>query len=150
MLSLKSLFHLAGRQTSGLLASLFELMQVKLPVPDHSTLSRRMGNLEVTLPILDRGSARHGVVDSTGIKVYGEGEWKVRQHGIRKRRSWRKLHLAVDETTGEILAAVVSTNDWGDCDILPDLIEPIPGEIEQVSGDGASCREGELPHCPPV
>jgi hypothetical protein len=137
VVTMKSLFHLAGRQASGLMASVFELMSIELPVPDHSTVSRRLGNLEITLPILDRHSARHVVVDSTGIKVYGEGEWKVRQHGIGKRRTWRKLHLAVDETTGEILAAVVSTNDWGDSEILADLIEPIEGDIEQVSGDGA-------------
>jgi hypothetical protein len=77
------------------------------------------------------------VIDSTGIKVYGEGEWKVRQHGVSKRRTWRKLHLAVDETTGEILAAVVSTNDWADSEILPDLLGQIEGDIEQVSADGA-------------
>lgn len=137
VVTLKSLFQLGGRQSSGFLASLFELMQVELPVPDHSTVSRRMGKLSVTLPLLDRAQARHVVVDSTGIKVYGEGEWKVRQHGIGKRRTWRKLHLAVDESTGEILAAVVSTNDWGDCQILPDLLDAIEEDIEQVSGDGA-------------
>jgi Transposase DDE domain len=137
VLTVKSLFRLAGRQATGLIASLFELMQVELPVPDHSTVSRRMGKLSVRLPIHDREQARHVVIDSTGIKVYGEGEWKVRQHGVSKRRTWRKLHLAVDETTGEILAAVVSTNDWGDCEILPDLLEQIEGDIEQVSADGA-------------
>jgi Transposase DDE domain len=137
MLSLKSLFHLAGRQSSGLMASLFELMQVELPVPDHSTVSRRMGKLEVTLPVRDSNRARHGVIDSTGLKVYGEGEWKVRQHGVGKRRTWRNLHLALDEGSGEILAAVVSTNDWRDSEILPDLLEQIEGDIEQVSADGA-------------
>jgi hypothetical protein len=60
-----------------------------LPVPDHSTVSRRMGKLSITLPIHDREQARHVVIDSTGIKVYGEGEWKVRQHGVSKRRTWR-------------------------------------------------------------
>jgi hypothetical protein len=137
VLTVKNLFRLAGRQATGLIASLFELMQVELPVPDHSTVSRRMGKLSITLPIHDREQARHVVIDSTGIKVYGEGEWKVRQHGVSKRRTWRKLHLAVDETTGEILASVVSTNDWGDCEILPDLLGQIEGDIEQVSADGA-------------
>ena len=152
MLSLKSLFGLAGRQTSGLMASLFDLMQVELSVPDHSTVSRRMSQLEVSLPVKDSNQARHVVIDSTGIKVYGEGEWKVRQHGVGKRRTWRavlpegvfrpanmpcKLQLALDEGTGEILAAVVSTNDWGDSEALPDLVEQIEGDIDQVSGDGA-------------
>ncbi|UJB68738.1 IS5 family transposase [Acaryochloris sp. 'Moss Beach'] len=142
VVTIKNLFQLAGRQATGLLASLFELMRLELPVPDHSTVFRRMGKLEVTLPILNREQARHVVIDSTGVKVYGEGEWKVRQHGISKRRTWRKLHLAVDETTGEILAAVVSTNDWGDSEILPDLLEQIGGEIEQVSSDGAYDTSG--------
>ncbi|NJM64879.1 MAG: transposase [Acaryochloris sp. RU_4_1] len=106
-------------------ACVFELMGLELPVPDHSTVSWRMSNLEVSLPIVDRAQARHVVIDSTGIKLYGEGEWKVRQHGVSKRRTWIKLHLAVDESTGEILAAVVSTNDWTDPVIGTDLLEQI-------------------------
>jgi hypothetical protein len=137
VLTVKSVFHLAGRQASGFVASVFELMGVELPVPDHSTVSRRMSNLEVSLPLVDRPQARHVVINSTGIKVYGEGEWKVRQHGIGKRRTWIKLHLAVDEATGEILAAVVSTHDWADPEILPDLLQQIDADIEQVSADGA-------------
>ena len=80
---------------------------------------------------------RHVVVDSTGVKVYGEGEWKVRQHGYSKRRTWRKLHLGVDESTGEILAAVVSTNNVSDDEAFGDLLDGIEGEIEAVSADGA-------------
>jgi hypothetical protein len=137
VLTMKSLFQLAGRQASGLMTSLFELMHVELPVPDHSTVSRRLGRLEIPLPILEPQQSRHVVIDSTGIKVYGQGEWKVRQHGVSKRHTWLKLHLAVDETTGEILAAVVSTNDWADSEILPELVEQIEDEIEQVSADGA-------------
>jgi IS5 family transposase len=77
------------------------------------------------------------VVDSTGVKVYGEGEWKTRQHGISKRRTWRKLHLGVDEATGEIVAAVVTTTDFHDGEVLRDLLNQIEDEIEQVTGDGA-------------
>jgi hypothetical protein len=137
IVTLKSLFHLAGRQATGFVASIFELMGVELPVADHSTVSRRMGKLAITLPILDTKTARHVVVDSTGIKVYGEGEWKVRQHGVGKRRTWLKLHLAVDEATGDILAAVVSTNNFADSQVLPDLLEQIEDDLEQVSADGA-------------
>jgi IS5 family transposase len=79
----------------------------------------------------------HGVEDSTGVKVYGEGEWKTRQPGVSQRRTWRKLHLGVDEKTGEILAAVVTTNNDHDSEVLPDLLDAIPNPIEQVSGDGA-------------
>jgi hypothetical protein len=142
VVTLKSLFHLAGRQATGFVGSIFELMEVELPVPDHSTVSRRMGKLEVALPTLDAKGARHVVVDSTGVKVYGEGEWKVRQHGISKRRTWLKLHLAVDETTGDILAAVVSTNNVADAQVLPDLLEQIEDEVEQVSADGAYDTKG--------
>lgn len=134
---IKSLYHLGGRQATGFVASVFALMGLELPVPDHSTISRRMRKLQVSLPVVDTAHARHVVVDSTGIKVYGEGEWKVRQHGVSKRRTWLKLHLGVDEKTGEIVAAVVSTNDVTDSQALPDLLEQVTDEIEQVSADGA-------------
>lgn len=137
MVTLKSVFHLAGRQTQGFVESLFELMAIELSVPDHSTLSRRLGKLEIELPVTQARPARHVVVDSTGVKVYGEGEWKTRQHGVSKRRTWRKLHLGVDEATGEIVAMGVTTNDISDGQVLPDLLEQIEEDIEQVSADGA-------------
>lgn len=137
MATVQSLFHLAGRQTEGFVESLFTLMGVDVEVPDHSTLSRRLGKLSVELPVVPKTKAVHVVVDSTGVKVYGEGEWKVRQHKASKRRTWRKLHLGVDEASGEILAAVVSSNDLSDGDALPDILDGIDGEIEQVSADGA-------------
>jgi hypothetical protein len=137
MATVKAVYRLAGRQCQGFLESIFELMDIELSVPDHSTLSRRLGKLEVSLPVVPKEGARHVVVDSTGVKVYGEGEWKTRQHGISKRRTWRKLHLGVDEATGEILAAVVTTNDIHDGEVLNDVLEAIEGDIEQVSGDGA-------------
>ncbi len=92
--------------------------------------------MSVELPIVPKEKAVHVVVDSTGVKVYGEGEWKVRTHGSAKRRTWRKLHLGVDEGTGEILAAVVTTNDVADCEVLTDLLEQIEHPIDQLSGDG--------------
>lgn len=137
MATVKSVYRLAGRQCQGFLESIFELMGIELPVPDHSTLSRRLGKLEVSLPVIPKEGARHVVVDSTGIKVYGEGEWKTRQHGVSKRRTWRKLHLGVDEATGEILAAVVTTNDVHDGEVLSDILEQIEDKLEQVSTDGA-------------
>jgi len=72
-----------------------------------------------------------------GIKVYGEGEWKTRQHGVGKRRTWRKLHLGVDEATGEIVVAEVTTNDYHDSEVLESLLDGISDEISQVSEDGA-------------
>ena len=135
--TIKAVYRQAGRQTEGLLSSLFKLMNVDLPVPDHTTVSRRKGRLTVTLPVVPKSGAVHLVVDSTGIKVYGEGEWKTRQHGVSKRRTWRKLHLGIDEATGEILSAVVTTNDVHDSAVLADLLEGADAELEQVSADGA-------------
>ena len=112
--TVKSVYRLAGRQTQGFIDSLFRLMGVSLEVPDHSTVSRRKGDLEVVLPVVPCSGAIHVVIDSTGIKVYGEGEWKTRQHGVSKRRTWLKLHLSVDEASGEILSAVVTNNDTHD------------------------------------
>lgn len=135
--TIQSVFHLAGRQTEGFLESLFTVMGVELEVPDHSTLSRRLNKLSVELPLVPKDKAVHVVVDSTGVKVYGSGEWKVRKHGRGKRRTWRKLHLGVDEATGEILAAVVTTNDIADCEVLSQLLDAIAEDIAQVTGDGA-------------
>ncbi len=135
--TIKSVMKMAGRQAQGFVESLFMLMNIDLPVPDHSTVSRRLGKLAIEMPVKASSSPRHIVVDSTGVKVYGEGEWKARQHGVSKRRTWRKLHLGIDEKTGEILVAEVTTNDFRDSEILPSLLEGIEDEIEQVSGDGA-------------
>jgi transposase len=135
--TIKSVYGLAGRQCQGFLESIFELMGLDLAVPDHSTLSRRLGQLMVSLPVVDKATARHVVVDSTGVKVYGEGEWKTRQHGISKRRTWRKLHLGIDEATGEILVGVVTTNNVHDGTVLKDILDGIDDPIEQVSADGA-------------
>lgn len=137
MATVQAIFSLPGRQTQGFLQSLFELMKLNLPVPDHSTLSRRRRDLEITLPVKKLSESVHLVIDSTGVKVYGEGEWKVRQHGIGKRRTWRKLHFCSDEATLEIVSAVASTNDVSDAEALPDLLQDVPVEIEQVSADGA-------------
>ena len=112
-------------------------MGVNLPVPDHSTLSRRLSKLNIDIPVMPATEAIHLVVDSTGVKVYGEGEWKTIVHGIAKRRTWRKLHLGVNEATGEILSAVVSTNDISDDQVFGQLLEAVEREIIQVSGDGA-------------
>jgi IS5 family transposase len=137
MATVQALFNLAGRQSEGFLESLFALMGIDLAVPDHSTLSRRMGKVDVEMPVAPSSGGIHVVVDSTGVKVYGEGEWKVRQHGVDKRRTWRKLHVGVNEATGEILAAVASTNNVSDDEALADILEGIEDEIEQLSGDGA-------------
>jgi IS5 family transposase len=137
MATLEEVYGLALRATEGLTRSIIKLLGVELSVPCYTTLCRRRRSLEVALPRRKKSEPLHMVVDSTGIKVYGEGEWKVRQHGWSRRRTWRKLHLGVDEASGEFVAAVVSTNSFKDSQILPDLLEQVEDEISQVTADGA-------------
>jgi hypothetical protein len=137
VLTLRAVYHLALRAAQGLAESVFALLQVSFPVPTYSTLSRRGAGSEVALSRVPSSEPVHLVLDSSGFKVYGEGEWKVRQHGWSKRRTWRKLHLGVDEATGEIVAAVASEAGVTDDDVVPDLVEQVDRPICQVSADGA-------------
>jgi hypothetical protein len=137
MATIQAVYSLPGRQTQGFLESLFALMELDLTAPDHSTLSRRRKNLIVHLPVRKTSEPRHLVIDSTGVKVYGEGEWKVRQHGWSKRRTWLKLHVCGDESSFEIISAYATTNNVSDGEVLPDLIKDVSGPISQVSADGA-------------
>jgi hypothetical protein len=138
-LTIRELFQLPLRATEGFLRSLVSLLGVALQVPDYSTLCRRQQTLSVALPRPVAQKPRHLVVDATGLKVYGEGEWKVRQHGIGKRRTWRKLHLAVDSQTQEIVAVELTANFIGDAEVLPDLLEQLDpeGTLASVAADGA-------------
>ena len=139
MLMLKSVFRMPLRATQGMVESLIELLALPIKAANYTTLCRRQADLEVPLPRQPKsdGEPLHAVFDSTGLKVYGEGEWKVRQYGYSKRRTWRKLHLGVDESTGDIIAAVVTTNDISDSEVFPDLLAQIEGKITQASADGA-------------
>lgn len=109
-LTVRAVYQLPLRQTEGFMTSVVKLLGMEMAVPDHTTLSRRASGLSVTLPVRRPGESLNVVVDSTGINVYGEGEWKVRQHGVSKRRTWRKLHVAVDEATGDIVAETLTDN----------------------------------------
>ncbi|MFL9998173.1 IS5 family transposase [Paraburkholderia sediminicola] len=131
-----------------------------LPVPGYSALSRRAQPLTVPLPALRSGEPLHLVVDSTGLKLYGEGEWKVHKHGCSKRRTWRKVHLAMDAKTGQVCAAMMTHQDVEDASALPDLLDQIPSDmqIQIIGGDGAyrtkRCHatiaaRGALPLIPP-
>lgn len=140
MATLQEIYHLGLRQTQGLLESVGALLHLEVAIPEYSTLSRRRAALEIARPRTRDQEALHVVVDSPGVKVFGEGEGKVRQHGYTRRRTWRKVHLGVDEASGEIGAAVVTTNDYHDSQLLPDLLEQVDEEITQVSGDGAYDR----------
>lgn len=136
LLMLRAVFGLTYRQTEGFGQSVLELLGADVKVPDYTTLCKRSAQLAVALPITTTGPL-HIVVDSTGLKIYGEGEWKVRQHGPSKRRTWRKLHLSVDEASHQIQAVVLTEAGVDDAEAGQQLIEGTPGPIEQVSGDGA-------------
>ena len=123
-------------------------MKLALPIPDYSTVSRRQGVLSVRSSLTPQRSPRHIVIDATGLKVYGAGEWRVYKHRVSRRRTWRKLHLGVDEHTKEIVAVELTGSRVHDSQPLPALLEQIPDSISQVSGDGAydtrACYEAVL------
>ncbi len=135
-LSLRAVFRLTLRQAQGFLASLANQLLPGLPVPHYSTLCRRAAGLDIPVRACGSGPV-HLVVDSTGLKVFGEGEWKVRQHGVSRRRLWRKLHLGVDEATGMILTHKLTLSNVHDAPVLPRLLAQIDGPLEQVSADKA-------------
>ena len=138
-LTMKVLFGMALRQTTGFVESLLCLIGLDWAVPDFSTLSRRQKTLKVNIPYRGSDGPLHLLVDSTGIKVEGEGEWNARKHGGAKRRVWRKLHIGIDEKTLEVRAAEFTTSDVGDAPMLPELLDQIPpGQgIASVTADGA-------------
>lgn len=146
LLTLRCVYHLTLRATVGFAQSLFELMGLELPVPDYSTLSRRSKKLSVVLPKQAKGPL-HIVLDSTGLKIYGEGEWKVRQHGYSKRRTWRKLHLAVDAESGEIQAVFLSEAKMDDAAAVPELLEEITNPIDELDADGAYDKQKVYEAC---
>ena len=136
MLTLKEVFHRTNRSLEGFVCSLFVMMKIDLPVPDHSTLSRRGKTLQVKLPKKASGSLNL-VIDSTGLKIYGEGEWKVRKHGYSKRRTWRKLHLGAEPESGEIQAVLMTENSVSDDAVVKELLEQIEQTLLACAADGA-------------
>lgn len=138
-LTMKVLFGMALRQTTGFVESLLQLSGLDWSVPDFSTLSRRQKTLAVNIPYRGSEGPLHLLIDSTGIKVEGEGEWNAHKHGGAKRRVWRKVHLGIDEKTLEIRAVEFTSSDIGDAPMLPELLDQIPPdqEIGNVTADGA-------------
>lgn len=160
LLGLKTVSRLPLRALQGFAQSLRDLAFATLPVPNYTTLCRRAQTLDIQLPIVRDGDPIHPVVDSTGVKVYGEGEWKVRQHGYSKHRTWRKVRLALDANTGQLRAALVTHQDVADGEVLPELLDQIPTDepIDTIGGDGAydtqDCyaaiaARGAMPSIPP-
>jgi hypothetical protein len=136
MLTIKEVFHLTNRGVEGFVRSLFRMMKINLPVPDHSTLSKRGKDLKVELPKKSSQSLNI-VMDSTGLKIYGEGEWKVRMHGVSKRRTWRKLHVGANPEDGEVQAVLLTENNVSDDQAVEKLLEQIEQTIIDFAADGA-------------
>ena len=137
-LVIRAVFQLPLRATEGLLCSLVKLLGLELKTPDHSTFSRRGQGLAV---LIGRGAstwARPIVIDSSGLNVHGEGEWKVRQHGVGKPRTWRKPQVAVDAENREVIAAELTAAFVGDAPVWPDLLDQLDPEesIASVAADG--------------
>jgi hypothetical protein len=140
-LTVKCLYGLTYRATQGFMESFFAHHGIMLSCPCYTQMQRRSATLGmVGKPIGRHRGAIDIVVDSTGLKVYGEGEWKVRQHGVGKRRTWQKLHLAIDPLTQEIVGWKDTGNDTHDSEVLSDLVAQATAEeqvVERCLGDGA-------------
>lgn len=136
-LILRAVFGLTLRGTQGFVDSIFSMMKISLKCPDYTIISRRSSELDVSLPDIPSGQPINIVFDSSGLKIYGEGEWKVRKHGWSKRREWRKMHLGVNPKSHKIVAGALSTNDVADDEVLPHLLDQINDPIDKMAGDGA-------------
>lgn len=140
VLILRAIFHLPFRATQGMLASIFSLAKIDLPVPTYTTLHRRMRSLRIELPLLKDDEPLIVAIDSSGFKIFGEGEWKVRQHGVGKRRVWRKEHVVVvaaGKQKGMLTAGQGTDKDVADSAVLEELLKKTPQPIAAVAGDGA-------------
>ena len=155
---LKQVYKLTLRTTEGFLRSVLKLMRLDLETPTFSTICRRSKSLKLDLCYSPSCHPRHILIDATGVRVTGEGEWKVRWHGRTKEQLWRKLHLAIDADSQMILAAEMTESVRLDCNYLEVLLGRIPGEIKEVTGDAgydkkicyrAVQRRGAKPVFPP-
>ena len=137
MLTVKEVFHLTNRGVEGFVRSIFQMMKMDLPVPDYSTLSKRGKELKVKKLPKKASQSLNIVMDSTGLKIYGEGEWKVRMHGVSKRRTWRKLHVGANPEDGEIQAVLLTENNVSDDVAVEKLLDQIEQTIIHFAADGA-------------
>jgi hypothetical protein len=140
-LTLRSVFRLALRQTEGLIGSIIALLGLDLAVPDHTTLSRRAETLDVFRP-RPSSDPVHLLVDSTGLKLCGSGEWLLEKHGTKTRRSWRKLHVAMDADPGQIVAATLTNSDVDDASQVGPLLDQVDGPVASFTADGAYDQDG--------
>jgi hypothetical protein len=137
ILTLRELFRLTYRMTEGFAKGIIQLMQIDVLIPDFTSLAKRAKTISVTLRASKVRGSVFLVVDSTGLKVYGEGEWKVRQHGWSQHRTWRKLHLAINEKTQEIEAEVLTDNAADDAAVVDELLDQTKNRTKKFGGAGA-------------
>ena len=136
-LVLRKVYHQALRQTEGFINSIFNLVGIKVSVPHYTTLCRRSKGLKTSLAVGGKAGITDIVVDSSGLKVYGEGEWKVRKHGAGKHRTWMKLHIAINGSSQQIEAVTLTTNSVDDATEVKTLLGQIDKPIRSFRGDGA-------------
>jgi hypothetical protein len=137
LLALRELFQLPYRQTEGLGRSLVKLMQVDVAIPDFTSLAKRAAKLKVSLDVLPTEGPIDIIVDSTGVKILGAGEWRSDAYRQPKRRTWRKLHLSVNAASQEIVAECLTSKKCDDAELVPKILAQIDGPVKKLYGDGA-------------
>ena len=137
LLVIRERFNLTLRSLEGFVASIFKFMNLTIPVPSYTQICRRAKTLHKRIKRLSKHNPIDIILDSTGLKIYGEGEWKVRTHGKSKRRIWRKLHLAIDGETQDCVAFELTTHSVGEAKPAARVLNKIPGKLKIVRGDGA-------------
>jgi hypothetical protein len=139
LLSLRFVFKLPLRAMEGLAQSLVEMAGLDIDVPDYSTLSIKLRQMKIKLPPVckDSGGGYVASLDSTGVKIHGQGEWNRKKHNQKDRRQWVKVHLMIDNDTMQIIGAEATADDVHDCEVFDQLIDALPNKINKVLGDGA-------------
>jgi hypothetical protein len=143
-MTLRAVFRLALCQSEGLIGSIMRMLDIDLPVPDHTTLSRRACGLPVQSHRRTETGDLHLIVDSTGLKLRGAGEWLFEKHGTTKRRAWRKLHIGIDADSGEIVAFDLTDKDVDDASHVEALLDQLSEAPASFMADGAYDRSGVL------
>ncbi len=136
-LTMRLIYSLPLRQTEGFMNSIFSIMKIDINSPDHSTLSRRTEDLETIRRSLKKEGAINVLIDSTGLKICGSGEWEEEKHGKGRRKIWRKLHLGVDEETLQIVASTLTDHLTSDPSQVAPLLEQVESKVDTVKADGA-------------
>jgi len=140
LLALRELFQLPYRQTEGLGRALVKLMDAEVAIPDFTSLAKRAAKLGVSLDLPAKQGPIDVVIDSTGLKVFGAGEWRSEAYRTPKRRTWRKLHLSINAATQEIVAEVLTSKSSDDADQVPELLDQVTSPVSKMYGDGAYDR----------